>query len=382
MPRKTSRKPPRAQIEPSIAFIADVHVENHGRFGGPLVHGVNRRGAQTIEAFKAAIVAAQTAGARCVAVCGDLFHRSNPGPKLIAEVQRAIQAKNMSFLLVPGNHDMQDATAEGGNSALDPLSSIASVPRVPTWYSLRDGTIQILAVPFDARGRMDAYLVDVLAHADEAVDFVDRADASRILVTHVGVYDGESAPHWMTAAKDAISAEDLTGAMVDAGIRQAFVGNYHEPREWNLVPEAHIVQVGTLCPHRWDAGDVGLDRGWVALSDGQGVERIQAPGPRFLDVTPAQLGVVEVPPGCSLYVRQVGGEAPSIDPASRGWEALDHKPERAAGGAPGELPRGNVISPEEAIRKSCAAHPLSSAGWLASEQFFGAALETFKDASK
>lgn len=389
--KKPARKAP-APAEPThtlpvLAIVADVHIGNHGRFGGALVDGLNRRGRLTLATFRKAVSMARQSGAQCFVVAGDLFHQANPGPKLLHAVQAILEeeADGMGVLLIPGNHDMLDATAAGQNTALAPLSRWATIPTAPTWYTI--GPLAVLAVPFQAQVRMDQHLVDVLSKHTEQVDWDPlMTSMPKVLVTHVGVYSAGAGAAWMTQAKDAITAEDLTGAMHEASIANAFVGNYHAPNEWMCPPLGHtIVQVGTLCPHRFDTGDMGPNRGTMYYYAEGRAQRHNVPGPRFVDVPDATSWVPPVlSTGCHWYVRQVGGDPPVTTASIKGWEALVHKPtpfadEVRAGIVPAA---SEVLTPEEAIRKVASAHPVSQEGWLTADELAGTSIATYKDALK
>ena len=66
----------------SVAFVADVHLWNHRRCGGPVKAGINRRGAQTLNALHYAADLAAGMGAAALFVAGDLFDAVNPPPQL------------------------------------------------------------------------------------------------------------------------------------------------------------------------------------------------------------------------------------------------------------------------------------------------------------
>jgi hypothetical protein len=150
-----------------------------------------------------------------------------------------------------------------------------------------------------------------------------------ILVTHVGVYDDsdvKSAP-WFRTAKDGISSDELFAIMKRAGIRLAFVGNFHEHRSWSDGEGRRIVQIGTLAPHSFS--DAGLvQRGLVALTDGVDLKMQEAHGVRFLQTMGPRPEVLDA--RNRYVVRQVGGarmDDSEVD--AKGWLAYEHLPEKA-----------------------------------------------------
>lgn len=346
-----------------LAQCADPHVGNHGRNGGPKVDGLNNRGRMTLDVFARAIDAARNAGARGLVVNGDLFHQAIPEPQIISGVQQALKRRGeMGVYLIPGNHDMLDASAKGGNTAMAPLWEQATVITEPRW--IRVGDYQVLTIPFDARRKMDAHLQDVIARADSLPGYVAGVEADRaVLCTHVGLYALEDAERWMRGARDSMVAEELMGALVDADISHAFVGNYHKQGMWDLDVGGgrviHAIQCGTLCPGGF--GDEGLEnRGNVHFLAYPGNRHtvIEIPGPRFIDAAPENLiNVPPAPPAFAYHVRQVGGDPPTLEAIWRGWASLEHLPAKVEADAGDGAPPRALESPEEAISAAVRAHP-------------------------
>ena len=310
-----------------IAIVADVHLANHRGWGGPVgPDGLNRAAKLGIASLASAAAIAKENGASVLVVAGDLFQTPRPEPAVIASVQQVFsdaRATGLQVVVLPGNHDMPDATAEHGNTALAPLWSFATLVNTPTLKGFNG--INAFMVPFDGTRPMR----DVLKSFDL---FFPIGSISRggpcILVTHVGVFDDsdtKSAP-WFKTAKDGIHVSELFDIMERAGIQQAFVGNFHEHRTWRI-GRLEIVQIGTLAPHSFS--DAGLvQRGLVALTDGATVIVRETPGVRFLQTMGPRPEVLD--DRHSYVIRQVGGaRLDDAEVEAKGWLAYEHLPERA-----------------------------------------------------
>jgi hypothetical protein len=292
---------------PLAGFVSDPHVGLHARHGGPTVDGLNRRARETIEVLRRAVAATVDRGAEVFVVCGDLFQTARPEPAVIRAVQDVFAAarEHLQVVLIPGNHDMPDASCEAGNTAMAPLWEVATIMNSPG--TLMDAPdFRLLCVPFDGRLPMAEHLAAVLKD--------QKATKPSVLATHVGVWDAKSAAPWMKKARDGIDAGVLLALMEKAGISIAFVGNYHEHRVWTDVEGGTartIVQVGTLCPASHSDGGL-VDRGLVAFLEADGSwSKQEIPGPRFVTIDESYVGKgppPSAPKDFSYYVRsKIGG---------------------------------------------------------------------------
>lgn len=320
-------------MPPFLAVVADPHVGNHAAHGGPMVDGLNRRGRETLQVLRRALDIAAARGCKTFAVAGDLFHSRRPEPAVLRGVMDLFAGTPMNVLLVPGNHDMLDASCEGGNTAMSPLHLVAQVFHRPTIWAI-DGGAGVFAVPFEGGKPM-------ADHLEEALKNVVLARTPTILVSHVGLWSVGSAT-WERGARDGMEAQRLLRAMTAADIDLAFVGNYHNPAIFEALGNqgAGAVQVGTLCPATH--GDAGLvRRGQVAFAEVDGTVTFEeVPGPRFVTL-PWEEGEDEgTTKGCSLYVRWRGpdkapvpyGDIVAVDVVSEEAEPVGHAE------APPELP--------------------------------------------
>lgn len=314
-------RPKKTAPRPIACFCSDPHVGNHGRNGGPVVDGLNRRGRETIDVLRRAVAAAVEREARAFVVCGDLFQTARPEPAVIRAVQDVFAAarEHLCVVLIPGNHDMPDASTAGGNTAMAPLQE--QVTFIANHPGLNLGpALPILCVPFDGTAPMAKRLCDVLASPPDK--------DSAVLATHVGVWDEADAAPWMRKARDGISTDLLFACMRQAELAWAFVGNYHAHRVWTREDAGGprtIVQVGTLCPASHSDGGL-VDRGLVAFLEAGGKwSKQEIPGPRFVTLDAdkgEELG--PAPAGFSYYVRERGkGLNREATAEAAGWTALD-----------------------------------------------------------
>lgn len=360
MPRKKTPPPagnlhvpvPQAPPTPVLAGVADCHIWNHARWGGPVVDGLNRRGRETVGALEAAVRYAERQGCKAFTVAGDLFHGRRPEPALIAAVQRVFASTKMSCILVPGNHDALDASVAGGNTAMAPLWKDATVVTESTWFQV--GGLAVLAIPFDARQPMWEWIGSELERMAAS-----RPGGAGVLITHVGVYDEKDAAPWQVKAKDAMTAEHLLRLLEAHGIGTALVGNYHNHLRRGPAGGPQILQIGTLAPATFSDPEDQVG-GMALVSAGSPTPwTVQIPGPRFMRASSFVRGGGGLD-GCSYYVRQVGGQLADPDlvahPERVGWTAFEWQPDQAAGGAAG--PDTSLsLDPEAALREALDAVP-------------------------
>lgn len=265
-----------------LAIIADPHVGNFKANGGVMLDGLNQRGHLTMQVLRGAVQTARKQECEALLIAGDLFHSRRPEPAVIAGVQKvfAEEATDIGILILPGNHDMLDATADGGNTACETLQHDATVLNTPSWVRFAWGSVFV--VPFQSKEPMSTYLAKVCA-MEQQVD--PEHSGRRMLLTHVGVFDSD-APPWCADAKDGISSTALFEAMEAAKIPVAFVGNFHNGKRWKSPDNTmEIIQCGTLCPHgHTDAGEFPTVGG-VMVIDGWDTEAHEVPGPRFRSET-------------------------------------------------------------------------------------------------
>lgn len=305
-----------------IAAVADVHVGNHGRFGGPVRRSMNDRCWRVLDTLSYAYGIARREACDTLVVAGDLIHYDRPEAPLLAEIDgiARVNGAGIRSIFMLGNHE-QISTVDGDN-ALAPLGSAHRVIESPTYHVAPDGA-ETFFVPFRPGAAADWIAAGVAALEEQARG--SSGGRGRILFAHVGVSDEETAP-WLRGARDAISIDALREAVRPLNLDGVIVGNWHDRRLWRGGDgDPWVLQVGALCPTGWN--NPGLAYGGVAVWDSSrpaGVRRFEVPGPRFLSLkwagadaltTAVSEAIVAAgPPGSNaVYISIVAGRNGVLD---------------------------------------------------------------------
>jgi DNA repair exonuclease SbcCD nuclease subunit len=249
------------------AFVADVHLANHRRFGGVTRAGRNERCRQIESVLLSAVDLAVGRGVDNLVVLGDLFDTSKPSVGELYGAMSVLAAAPHPLLLL-GNHDLtSDADTDNALAPFHwhPTDAVLDRPAVTANYA---------AIPF----RVGA-ASDWLPRALEAEAAAIRELRPRTLLLHLGISDEET-PDFMRASADSVSAQQLFDLMRHYGFEYAYAGNWHTPKQWHDGAR-FITQCGALVPTGFD--NPGLNYGKVVLhTDGRAPEVVSIPGPRFL----------------------------------------------------------------------------------------------------
>lgn len=281
------------RFDDMLAFMADVHIGNHRKFGGGLVRGINTRCRLTANTLRRAMMKCNEVDAEDIIIAGDLFHSSNPSPQLIYRVgYELVNADIMGVVhLLVGNHDQ--ISSELGDHAISPYSLIQQytnrfsareaklyvheVPQVK-WLYRNGEQVDLMMIPFRP-GRAEDYLSEVI---EETADQL-RPDSHRILCLHLGIWDDETKP-FLKGCNDAISIDLVRELLFTYRFRLVIAGNWHSYRRWDFEhfdgEHCFVVQCGALCPTGFS--DLGHDdKGNIITWDGIEPQFISIPGPRF-----------------------------------------------------------------------------------------------------
>jgi hypothetical protein len=307
-----------------VAFVADVHVANHRRFGGETRAGVNDRARLCVDALRLACLGAKERGCEGLVVLGDLFDADDPTPQLVRAVQDALESAPAKTFLLLGNHDARSDVP--GDHALAPLEGWGRVVDRPVRAAV--GDVDLLLVPW-APGDVAANVGSTLGSRA----FVPRGGGQRaLLCLHAGIERAET-PAYLRGARGSVTVDALEKTRREVRpFSRVFAGDWHTPSDADRVH-----QVGALCPTGWD--NPGLNYGRVLVHDSETdqVEEFRVPGPRFVDLLcgddqmPAALAVAReaVPDGSKIYVRrlsapsdisQVGRDLAQL--GADGWEVF------------------------------------------------------------
>ncbi len=265
----------------TLAFVADVHLGNHQRLGGPLDEfGLNQRFRWSMHALQGALQAARAMSAANLVVAGDLFDNASPPPSMLASVYRTVRNQGSrwaSLATMRGNHDAEHlATA-----ASDPVT------KTDAWIDAAD-VQHLRAIHYLPQPARDYVLAAV---ARREMPGVIRP----VVAFHAGVRDSLTAP-WLRNAKDSVDVEELFDAMEGGERWVAIAGNWHDRRQWSRVGrdgiERHVIQCGALAPTGFDNPGIlgyGMVTGVELTLRGEGCTAariLESPaglGPRFLN---------------------------------------------------------------------------------------------------
>jgi len=271
-----------------VAFVADVHLANHKRFGGPRLGGVNTRASMVLEALVAAIEVANAQGVKHFVVLGDLVDVSNPTPQLLSclagiftHYEWTHGAEAMQFHLLMGNHEL--VSEQQGDNALDVLRHLDNVSVYEGAAQCVDlGELELLMVPFQAVAR-EALAPQVVTRPP--------GKKPRILCVHMGVSDGNT-PFFLQNAGDSMTAIALSERAYELGCSLVMAGNWHSHAAWvpphtfGGKPAPTVIQCGALVPTGFD--NPGMNYGYViTVGAGSGdlaIDMTTVPGPRFLSM--------------------------------------------------------------------------------------------------
>ena len=261
-----------------VAFIGDVHIGNHKKFGGDTEKGINKRCKMTLDAlYYTYMLMAADNKVDSVVILGDLFDSPKVSPQIIAATQNILQI--LPTVVLCGNHD-QFSDAEGDN-ALAPLSPVAEVFDTPEIVQIAKNT-DIILVPYQ-KGKCRDWLKE---HTLELLK--QGRNKQRILAFHAGLYDDKT-PHFLRDSDAAICTDEVFD-MCKGKIEHVFAGHWHNRKTWGYFDASSgkkysVIQAGALVPTGWN--NPGMEYGVVYIYDAVSntVEHLCMPGPRFLTAT-------------------------------------------------------------------------------------------------
>jgi hypothetical protein len=283
-----------------IAFLADVHVGNHKRFGGEVRSGINARANLCLNVLSSAVVRAGEV-ADYLFICGDLFDGVRPEPQIIAAVADVLHEGGIPIYLLRGNHEM--VSTDAGDHSLGPLEVVPDVEGVieePTRIRLESvpddrgkEVVEVFAVPFlpgSHATKLPGILKSLAVQGGQQGES-PPASTPRLLALHSGISDDKT-DLWLKNTPDSIPAGTLADLMHEHGVGLAFAGHWHKHRSWEfaMVPGGvesckRIIQLGALCPTGWrDPGVEGYGTLaiWDSRKDADKATLLAVPGPRFL----------------------------------------------------------------------------------------------------
>lgn len=271
-----------------LAFVSDVHLGNHRRFGGAVESSINRRCRMALDVLSAAYDLAVEQECDAFFVLGDLFHSASPLPQVEAEVLRTLRpltkpacSREMSIHLLVGNHELVSSDVDDHALAALAFRDGVIVHHRPDVcrFGSGAGTVRVVLVPFRP-GDVTSWLPGVL---ERYLDGVSK-QGKRILCMHQGISDG-STPAWLRGSHEGINVGDMAKLCKGHRISMVLAGHWHGRRTWRLGKGGgdHIVQLGALVPTGFN--DQGLEGyGTIAFWDDGELSLEHIPGPRFVQL--------------------------------------------------------------------------------------------------
>lgn len=295
-----------------IAFVADVHIANHRKWGGPVNAGLNRRAYECVQTLERAVRAAAQVGAHAFFVLGDLFDHARPAPQLIRATADALCCTDLPVYILLGNHDLQSTDGHDHACAAFELSTavtpIRVIEKAESIMLEHEGEhTEVICVPYRP-GIASEWLPAELS----ALGLTWGNSHVRTLFTHVGIWDDET-PSYMRSAHDAVGLGQVRWLMDAYNISGAFAGNWHQPRAWKgHNAETTIGIPGTVCPHSFsDEGIIGRTGLW----DTETLIYVASlvPGPRFHKVSVRDVESLIEKTGGLFYIRITVGDDAEVD---------------------------------------------------------------------
>lgn len=275
-----------------FGIIADAHVANHKRWGGPIEGGLNRRGRDCVRTVGRAAKEALKQKAEALFVLGDLFDGTRPSPPLVYATSVALGECGREVFIILGNHDKQSEQEIDHACASMALQSNIKVISRPEVITRAAWDCDVGCVPYVAGDAKD-WLTAGMARLSWGFTKKRRA-----VFTHLGIYDDHT-PAYMKSAKDAISIGHARWLMDAHNVDALIAGNWHSAQKWSK--DNRLVGIpGTVCPASFsDPQRHGVLALYESLSNA--MDRVEICTPLFIKLD----GVSEL--GTMLHSSPVSG---------------------------------------------------------------------------
>ena len=258
-----------------VAFVGDVHIANHKKFGGVIEKGINDRCRLVLNSLLHAYVKAEESGVDTMVILGDLFDSPRVSPQIIAETQKIVGI--LPTIILCGNHDQFSDAPE--DNALAPLSPVAEIVDSPDIIEVAKG-VDLLLVPYQ-KGKCSDWLKE---HTQNLLK--QSKNDTRILAFHAGISD-EHTPYFLKDSDASIPIERVFDICREGDIEHVFAGHWHNKKVWGLHNSTNgkrhtVFQAGALVPTGFN--NPGRDYGvlYEYLAHKNQIERSRIPGPRFV----------------------------------------------------------------------------------------------------
>jgi len=259
-------------VSKTYGVMSDLHCHAWSAFAGVSPDGINTRLLQILNEIDRCCASVQEEGGRLVVIAGDVFHtRGSVAPSVFNPVRdrfREWASRGITFMGIPGNHDLEGKLTQRLTSAVTMLSEEG----VSFWHKPNGQLATVEGAGHMAFMPWIPKQADLLAAiGDLAEEVRDRGELveSYDLFIHAGI-DGvlKGMPdHGLTAER-----------LAEFGFRRVFAGHYHHHANMG----AGVYSIGSPTHQTWS--DVGTKAGWLLVNDG-GVRWMASHAPNFIEVT-------------------------------------------------------------------------------------------------
>jgi DNA repair exonuclease SbcCD nuclease subunit len=248
-------------------LIADLHFHSWSAFSEIDESGVNSRLSMLLKEIDRVAAQTKAAGGTKVYVAGDVFHvRGSLAPSVLNPVKAALLAAvkihNVTFVILPGNHDMERRDSHVISNAVTALESDSIVVcSYPTFF-------------VDDRVAVFPWFEKVSDFCDAVSKFKDSItteghDCSEFdILIHAPVNEVI-----LNLPSHGLSAEYLQGI----GFKRVFAGHFHNHKDLG----GGVFSIGAIAHHTWS--DVGTKAGFLIVTETE-VKWFKSHCPDFVEI--------------------------------------------------------------------------------------------------
>jgi hypothetical protein len=249
-------------------LLSDSHFHNWSAFSSLDENGVNSRLQFIVEEFWNCARALSERGGKTIYHGGDLFHvRGSIAPSVMNVLTDAVtdiyKELGVSFVFMPGNHDMEFNDTQKIGYSMGSLGKIEGVEVIDGIEHFHDDNV--IMIPW--RDSIDDLLVDV----DRVIKIIRDEDQRLIhdLIIHAplnGVISG--------IPDNGLDAVDVA----KWGFRRVFVGHYHRHAEFE---GGKVISIGATTHQTFS--DIGTQAGFMIIGKDGDQGFFESKAPKFMD---------------------------------------------------------------------------------------------------
>jgi hypothetical protein len=276
----------------AYGLIADLHLFNWSAFSTTLESGVNSRLQLLLDEVSRCAEEVRRQSGGLMVVAGDVFHvRGSVAPSVLNPVVDCFAeiAKQISVVVIPGNHDLEGKNSQRISSAVTALEGVGvTVIHETTRYG------DLVLVPWvDSVSELKKLLEEV--EVDRDTDLILHAPVNGVIK---GIPDNGLDPAFLSSLK----------------ARGVFAGHYHNNKQ--VYSGAHstgcdVHSIGAIAHHTWS--DVGSRAGFLIVGDSVVWHKSHAP--EFIDL-PEDIDELEaelIIPGNYVRAKVANGKVKEVN---------------------------------------------------------------------